>query len=211
MSRTILRYTLTERVVHWIAGLSYVYLLLTGLAFWSPRLFWLAAIFGGGPTVRAWHPWAGLIFTASVLWMFKEWRPDMRTTSADREWRKAIAHYVRNEDENLPKIGRFNSGQKQFFWIMFWAGIALLVSGLMLWLTEFLPWNLQWLRYGAILVHAAAFLVSVGAFIVHVYMGTAVVRGGFTSIVRGEVSREWAETHHALWLAEVNAKQAPKK
>ena len=31
----ILRYTLGERVTHWIAGLSYIYLLITGLAFWS--------------------------------------------------------------------------------------------------------------------------------------------------------------------------------
>jgi hypothetical protein len=34
----ILRYTLGERVIHWVAGLTYVYLLLTGLAFWSPYL-----------------------------------------------------------------------------------------------------------------------------------------------------------------------------
>ena len=211
MSAAILRYTLKERIVHWIAGLSYVYLLLTGLAFWSPRMFWLAELFGGGPTVRAWHPWAGLIFTASVVWMFKEWRDDMRTTAADREWGKAIVHYVRNEDENLPKIGRFNLGQKQFFWIMFWSAIALTASGLALWFTELLAWPLQWLRHIAILVHVVAFLFSVGAFIVHVYMGTAVVRGGFTSIIRGEVSREWAETHHALWLAQVTHRQAPKK
>ena len=46
----ILRYTLAERVVHWVAGLSYIYLLITGLAFWSPYLFWLADLVGGGPT-----------------------------------------------------------------------------------------------------------------------------------------------------------------
>jgi len=30
----ILRYSLNERIMHWIAGLSYVYQLLTGLAFY---------------------------------------------------------------------------------------------------------------------------------------------------------------------------------
>jgi cytochrome b subunit of formate dehydrogenase len=30
----VLRYTLAERVNHWIAGFSYVYCLFTGLAFW---------------------------------------------------------------------------------------------------------------------------------------------------------------------------------
>ena len=46
----------------------------------------------------------------------------------------------------------------------------------------------------AILLHVAAALVTIGAFIIHVYMGTAVVRGGFTSIIRGEVSAAWAKT-----------------
>ena len=55
----VLRYTFHERLIHWIAGLSYMYLMLTGLAFWSPWLFWLAAIFGGGTVSRELHPWSG--------------------------------------------------------------------------------------------------------------------------------------------------------
>jgi len=39
-----------------------------------------------------------------------------------------------------------------------------------------------------------------------VYMGTAVVRGGFTSIIRGEVSPAWARTHHRLWYHRVTGK-----
>ena len=35
----VLRYSFHERLAHWLAGVSYVYLLLTGLAFWSPWLF----------------------------------------------------------------------------------------------------------------------------------------------------------------------------
>ena len=46
---TIVRYTFAERVNHWIGALSYIYLLMTGLAFWSPYLYWLAAVVGGGP------------------------------------------------------------------------------------------------------------------------------------------------------------------
>jgi formate dehydrogenase subunit gamma len=58
---------------------------------------------------------------------------------------------------------------------------------------------LRVVRSAAVLLHVAAALVTIGAFIIHVYMGTAVVRGGFTSIVRGEVTHEWARTHHRLW------------
>ena len=207
----ILRYTLGERVIHWVAGLTYVYLLLTGLAFWSPYLFWIAMFFGGGPTARFWHPWMGLIFTASVVWMYRIWHRDMRATLADREWAKHVGDYIRNQDENLPPIGRFNIGQKQFFWLMLIGGIALLLSGVALWLVNDIPWSWRWLRYTAVLVHAVAALATIGGFIIHVYMGTAMVRGGFTSIIRGEVSTAWARTHHRLWYEQVMKGTSPQK
>lgn len=207
-SLTVLRYTLTERIVHWVAALTYIYLLLTGLAFFLPGLYWIAGFLGGGPVVRFWHPVLGLAFVATVVWMYEQWKRDMRITEADRQWNKAILHYIRNEDENLPPIGRFNTGQKQFFWVMFLGGLALLLSGFVLWFTEWLAWDLRWLRYAAILVHVVGFLATTAGFIVHVYMGTAVVRGGFTSVLRGEVTREWARTHHSLWLDEVDRRES---
>jgi formate dehydrogenase subunit gamma len=201
--RAILRYTLNERVNHWIAGLTYLYCLATGLAFWSPYVFWMAVVLGGGPASRFWHPWFGLVFTASVFWMYKIWRRDMLMSDADRAWSKSIRFYIRNEDENLPPIGRFNYGQKLFFWAMFFGVMLLLVSGVGLWFVESIPWSLRWLRYLAVALHVGAALLTIGAFIIHVYMGTAMVRGGFTSIIRGEVSPEWAKAHHRLWYEQV--------
>lgn len=199
----ILRYSFGERVNHWIAGFTYIYLLLTGLAFWSPYLFWLSALVGGGPTARFWHPWVGILYTISVFWMYRMWNTDMQMTDADRAWSKAVRQYIRNEDENLPPVGRFNAGQKQFFWLMLWCGVALLLSGLVLWFSDLLPWSMRYLRYLAVPVHVIAALLSIGGFIIHVYMGTAVVRGGFTSVIRGEVSPGWAKTHHRLWYDRV--------
>ena len=207
----IVRYTLTERVNHWVGGLSYVYCLLTGLAFWSPYLYWMAALVGGGPTGRFWHPWFGLIFTASTVWMYKLWRRDMAITDADIAWKKAMPYYIRNEDEKLPPIGRFNYGQKLFFWVMFYGAILLLLSGIGLWFVESIPWSLRWLRYLVVVVHVGAALVSIGAFIIHVYMGTAMVRGGFTSIIRGEVSAAWARMHHRLWYEQVTKEKSSQK
>ena len=100
----IVRYTLSERVQHWLGALTYIYCLSTGLAFWSPYMFWLAAVVGGGPTARFWHPWFGLAFALSVGWMYKIWRGDLATTDADRRWWKAINHYVENDDEKLPPV-----------------------------------------------------------------------------------------------------------
>ena len=40
----VLRYNFKNGSTHWVAAVSYIYLLLTGLAFWSPWLFWLAIV-----------------------------------------------------------------------------------------------------------------------------------------------------------------------
>ena len=199
----ICRYTLLERAIHWLAALTYAYVLLTGLAFYSPHLYWIAAILGGAPTSRFWHPWVALVFLASIAWMWRAWRTDMRITAIDRRWGKAVDHYIRNEDHNLPPVDRFNLGQKYFFWAMLFAGLVLLLSGAAMWFPEFMP---AAARGAAILLHVAAALVTIGAFIIHVYMGTAVVRGGFTSIIRGEVSPAWAKLHHRLWYDRVTGK-----
>jgi formate dehydrogenase subunit gamma len=146
------------------------------------------------------HPWAGLVFTAAVIAMYGIWRRDMRTTPEDVAWRKAMGHYVRNEDAQVPPAGRFNYGQKQLFWVMVLGGVALLLSGLAMWGVAAIPRDLRWLRDVAVLVHVVAALITIGGFIVHLYMGLAVVPGGLTAIVHGTVGREWARHHHPLWF-----------
>src|SRR5262249_19257416 len=100
----ILRYTVTERLVHSVSGLSYVYLLLNGLALWSPWMWWIAALLGGGPMARATHPWVGLVFVASLLYMYQLWGRDMRITDKDLEWKKTLGQYVRNQEEELDPV-----------------------------------------------------------------------------------------------------------
>jgi len=178
----VLRYNFAERLMHWAAALSYIYLLLSGLAFWTPWMWWVAMMLGGGPVARAVHPWMGLIFTAAIIYMYRMWLPDMRITPTDLEWKKTIKAYVRNEEEEMhpvqaergfarfAPVDRFNLGQKYLFWVMFWGGIVLFVSGMILWFTEYLPPSLNWLRLLAAIVHPVAFLVTLAGFIIHVYM-----------------------------------------
>lgn len=199
----ITRYVFRERIVHWVAAVSYVYLLLTGLAFWTPALYWIAVVLGGGFLSRALHPVVGLLFAGIVAWMFAIWRGDMRITAADREWRRAIGHYVRNEDHLVPPVGRFNYGQKALFWLMVWGAVALLASGVLLWFPDAVPPGLRVLREIAVLIHSLAALITIGGFIVHLYMGLAVVPGGLAAMLHGEVDEEWARHHHPRWLDDV--------
>jgi formate dehydrogenase subunit gamma len=207
----ILRYTFGERLVHWIAGASYVYLLLTGLAFWSPWLFWIAVLLGGAPVSRALHPWAGLIFSGAVLLMYQMWGQAMRITEVDRAWNRAMSHYIRNEDEAVPDTGRFNAGQKYLFWLFFWGGMVLLLTGLVLWFSDSLPWSLRFLRYVSVLLHPIAALLTIGGFILHVYMGTAVERGAFGAVITGQASETFLKKYHRLWYEEITGRSPARK
>ncbi len=207
----ILRYGFQERLTHWIAAGSYTYLLLTGLAFWSPWCFWLAAILGGGQVSRMLHPWVGLIFTVAILKMYSMWVAQMRSTAADKSWWGSIGHYIRNEDDKMPAAGRYNPGQKLLFWGFLTCGILLFLTGIILWIPEYIPWNLRFLRYLAVLIHPAAALLTIALFLVHVYMSVFAERGAFGSIVRGDVSQAFAKRYHPAWYEEINGQTAPPK
>jgi formate dehydrogenase subunit gamma len=199
----VLRYTYRERLVHWLSGLTYVYLLLTGLAFWSPWLFWITLILGGPTISRELHPWVGVLFFLSVLWMIPLWASQMRFTAQDREWWHAIKHYVRNEDSQVPDEDRFNAGQKALYWGFLWCGVVLLLTGFVLWVPHWIPWSLRFLRLISVILHPIAALLTIGLFIIHLYMGLAVEKGAFASIIRGDVSRAWAARFHRLWYERV--------
>ena len=82
----IVRYEFRERLMHWLNAASYVYLMLTGLAFWSPWLLWIAVILGGTQISRLLHPWIGLLFTFTLTWMYSAWASQMHTTETDKAW-----------------------------------------------------------------------------------------------------------------------------
>src|SRR5258708_30684126 len=103
-----------------------------------------------------------------MLFMEGMGRGDARLAAANRRWIRAVRYYIENRDDQLPPAERFNAGQKQFYWGMFWGAIVLLLSGLVLWFPELMPAGLHWLRGVAILTHEIAALVTIGLFIIHV-------------------------------------------
>ena len=194
------RFSLAERVTHWLVALSFVYAALSGLALWSPRLYWVAAVLGGGSTVARWHPWAGLLFAGVFATMFRRWQGQMRLDADDKLWLRHGQRFIMHEESGLLESGRFNAGQKSPFWMQAAAGLALLASGIVLWWPEMMP---RWLRVAAVLVHPVAAVVAIGGLVVHIYMGTAAVPGALRSMVQGWVSPGWARLHHAKWYREL--------
>jgi formate dehydrogenase subunit gamma len=164
-------------------------------------LYWIAAVFGGGPTVRAWHPWAGVLFVLVFSAMFLSWNRTMRLDSDDRRWLRQAHRYATHDEAGLPEAGRFNAGQKSLFWLQSLNGALLLLSGIVLWWPEAMPRSL---RLAAVLVHPATAIIAIGGLIVHIYMGTAAVPEAFRGMIQGWVTREWAASHHPKWYRDIN-------
>lgn len=203
MASEVKRFSFAERASHWLSAASFLYAAFTGLALWSPKLYFLAGVFGGGDTVRGWHPWAGMIFAVALGVMFRRWARQMQLDADDMVWLSKSHLYAQNVEVGLPDSGRFNAGQKMLFWTQSAGAAALLVTGVVLWFPELMP---RWARLGAILLHPAAAAVSIGGIIVHVYMSTLAVPGALRAMVRGTVSEGWAKSHHPKWYREVSGR-----
>lgn len=197
----VTRFTLRERIIHWTVALSFLYAALTGLSLWSPRLYWLASVFGGGVTVRAWHPFGGLLFVAVFSAMFLAWRRFMHLDRDDRRWLRLAHRYAAHDYGALPEAGRFNGGQKSLFWLQALNGFLLLLSGIVLWWPESMS---RPLREAAVLIHPTAGILAIAGLIVHIYMGTAATPGAFRGMTRGWVKTGWAASHHAKWFREID-------
>jgi len=196
----IQRYNLRERLIHWTVATSFLYLLLSGLALYSPRLYWISSLLGGGTNIRIWHPYAGVVFFLAVTIMTANWRRCLWLYPEDWEWMRYTWSYITHGEEGVPESGRFNAGQKTLFWMQALSGLALLLSGVVLWFPDKFSWEV---RLAGILTHEVFAIVSMGCITVHLYMGLFATPGALRAMVEGKVTGAWARTHHARWYRRV--------
>jgi formate dehydrogenase gamma subunit len=194
--KEIVRYPFWDRVVHWSVAVTFSYLMLSGLALGYPRTAWLYDVLGGGQTVRFLHPLVGVLFTLGIVSMIVLWTRDMLFEPVDREWTRSFPTYTREGHVDLD-VGRFNAGQKGYYWFAVVTGVLLLLTGIPLWFPTLLSggWN-----QAARLLHHILFLLTVGGFIIHVYMSTAMFPGTIRGMTSGRVERRWAAHHHPRWF-----------
>ena len=105
-----------------------------------------------------------------------------------------------------PNVGKYNGGQKIFFFLASLLMLCLLLSGIVLWypLTFAAP-----LREVSWLLHDASFILFAAAVVFHVYLGTAAEPGTFQSMTRGTVTKPWARYHHPRWYRETVREDQP--
>lgn len=201
-SKFIDRYSPSERLNHWITAITFLMLAFSGLALFHPSMFWFTQFFGGPTWTRILHPYIGLVmFVSFSLLALKFWHHNLLTRN-DIVWLRRIGDVVRNREERLPEVERYNAGQKLLFWTMIVTISVLLLTGIVIWR----PWFAHYFPIDivrlALLLHAVCAFVIICGIIVHIYAGIW-IKGTLGAMVRGTVTRAWARKHHPGWYKRV--------
>jgi formate dehydrogenase subunit gamma len=204
----IVRHSLSARLMHWSVSFLFVACLLTGMPIWTPVFGWMAHLFGGLHVCRWLHPWLGVGFFVATLVMVSSWWRRMLIERSERGWFGPRAIRYMRYEESDEDVGKYNGGQKIFFWAAGLGAVALLASGIVMWL----PTRFQeWARETSYLLHDVTFIFFAVAVVGHIYLGTAAEPGTFRSMTRGTVTKPWARLHHPRWYREVTRGESRPK
>jgi formate dehydrogenase subunit gamma len=205
----IIRYTMANRVNHWITAICFVLLVLSGLSMFHPMLFFLSGLFGGGQWTRAVHPWIGCVLLISYLGLIIQfWRENL-VNRDDAAWMKSIKEVLVNDEDHVPPVGRNNAGQKFVFWSMTLLIPVLFFTGLVIWEVYFGEATSIPVQRVAVLIHSMAAIAAILVWITHVYAAIW-VRNSVRGMTQGYVTPGWAWRHHRKWLSELASSQHGK-
>ncbi len=179
------------RFLHWLAALSFSLLVITGL------MVVFGKFIGGGPLVmsgRSVHLIAAIVFCLSAAGLFLIWLKDMLPMPHDILWLLIMGGYLSKKKKPVP-AGKFNAGQKVWFWL------ATVGGGIMAWsgytLYSFAA-PVDQIRQMAIL-HNLLAAGLVAFFIIHLYMSLFAVKGAISSMLTGYKSREEVAIMHSRY------------
>jgi formate dehydrogenase subunit gamma len=195
VTNRVLRFTKSERALHWLTVLAFFSLLISGLVVGRRGSF--------HNVMYAWHlASAGALVGGVVLLVLagnrralgRSTRELLSLDAVDRRWlATAPARLLAGTSE--PAAGRFNAGQKLNFLLVCALLAALYISGI----DAIVMGRHHNLIFGG---HQLATIVASVVVSGHIYMAAlnrrtrSALRGMFT----GEVDREWAHEHYPRWM-----------
>ena len=216
-----LRFTVSDRVEHWMQVITFVVLALTGLIQkWPQAGFSEIAIkaMGGIETVRIIHRIFATIlllavvyhvYTVGVKVFVKRSRRTMVPGPGDLKAAFQGLLYNLGLRKEHPPQGHFTWEEKIEYWAIVWGTLVMTVTGFMLWnpiaTAKYLPGQFIPAAKAA---HGGEALLAVLAILVwhfyHVH-----IRSFNTTIFTGYISHEEMKKEHALELAEIESSGLP--
>jgi formate dehydrogenase subunit gamma len=201
-SKTVLRFTVPERVNHWLVALTFFLLALSGLVYFQPLYYPLSQLFGGGVWSRILHPYFGVVMIFLFGGMFFRFRKLSIITPSDKEWLRHVREIANGNDRNLPEAGKLNGGQKLMFWSLVTCMVLLILSGIVVWRAYFsFLFPVTVIRLAAV-IHSVAGVAMIALIMGHIYIAIW-TKESLGAMLYGRVRRAWAKQHHPAWYREM--------
>ncbi len=205
--KKIYAFGLFMRVMHNVAAIAFLVLIPTGF------IMAFGDFFGGGMFVRICkhlHGIATPVFAITVLPMVIAWIRDMIFNMDDVKWMMIVGGYLSKVKRPIP-AGKFNAGQKAWFWIAMPGGIVMIITGaIMYFINADLSYfanmaglnQIDFLRASAI-IHNVLGMVVATFFMVHVYMAAIAIHGAIHSMITGYKEEEEVAILHSSWYKQL--------
>jgi formate dehydrogenase subunit gamma len=196
-------FSLFNRVVHQLAAVSFIVIVPTGF------IMVFGSFFGGGEFVRLCKNLHGIftiVFAIVVIPMFIMWIKDALFKFEDIKWMAIMGGYLSKKQKPIP-AGKFNAGQKAWYWVATLGGMTMIITGAMMYLLDFNMSMLtsmtglsqiDLLRLAAITHNIVGFLV-VALFFTHIYMSVFGVKGAINSMIDGHKEEEEVRILHSTY------------
>ena len=191
------RFTLTERLLHWIHASAFFVLLGSGLVLYIPSFSEAVA---RRPLIKDIHfwtgiSWAGAILLVALLGNRRALAETMRQIDVfDRDDRRFLAGQT-----HAPQ-GRCNAGQKVNAVLTAAFATRFFVSGLLLWYGE---QDTRFRLAGTVFLHDTLMYLSIAIVLGHLYLSLIhpTTRHALRGMTLGTVRADWAHAHHSKWRA----------
>jgi formate dehydrogenase gamma subunit len=215
------RFTLAQRLEHWIMMISFTILVITGIPQRYPLTTWADWIIrnlGGIESVRIIHRVSAVVFMLVLLYhliavFYRVYVLRVRLTMLpglkDATDLLDSVRYQLGLTQQQPKLPRYTFAEKMQYWAVIWGGVIMVITGFMLWnpvaTTRFLPGEFVPAAKAA---HSAEALLAFLAILIwHFYWVHLKVFN--RSMFSGHLTREQMQHEHAAELEELESGRLP--
>jgi formate dehydrogenase subunit gamma len=191
VTRYVPRFSRTERTLHWVNAVGFLYLVGTGLILYLPRL---STLVDRRPLMKDLHFWGGIAWVSSLA---------LVALLGDTRGLGRTARELDTLEDD-----RFNVGQKINAILTAAFVVLFLVSGVLLWLGE----RDTRFRFGStVILHDGLLYVALILFVGHLYLAVIhpATRHALRGMTRGSVREEWARRHYPNWAVPPDIGEEP--
>lgn len=207
----VIRFSGTERFLHFVYLMAFLTLSGTGLVLYLPQLRGYT-LGEAGELSRLIHRFAAiilmvtpilyLIFNAKGLRQSLRWI--LRWGEADWQWlRPGLKFYWTGSRTGIPPQGKFNTGQKLHALLQVICFAIFVITGLVMWV--FTEATSPAIFRLSVILHDVAFLASFGGFLLHFYLSAVhpLTRRHIGAMVEGTIPESDAKEMYPLWYKEM--------